>query len=72
MADLQRRLFTPTGDMETFSVPRHVPGTLKVWLRGGRGRRYQDSFGGAGGTARGVIDLTAGTTVRVVAPGVMF
>lgn len=64
---LQRRLFTPTGDMETFRVPRHVAGTLKVWLRGGRGRRMQESHGGDGGWAAGIIDLAAGTTVRVVA-----
>lgn len=59
-----------TGGAQTFVVPRHVPGTLKAYLRGGNGRRTTP-----GTTADGVVtglDIylntgqpVAGTRLRV-------
>lgn len=40
-------LFEPDGTMATFVVPWHVPGTLRVSLRGGAG--------GTGGAGRVVV-----------------
>lgn len=66
---MSEALFLPTGGAQTFTVPRHVPGTLKVTLRGGRGRRSraQDlTAGGAGGRIAGFLDLPRGTSISVV------
>lgn len=69
MADLRAREFYATGSAETFRVPRHVPGTLKVWARGGRGRRVRwtaNLEGGPGGTITGTLDLAPGTALSVI------
>lgn len=69
MADLVTAEFYATGSAETFVVPGHVPGTLKVWLRGGRGRRTRwvaNLEGGPGGTIAGTLDLPKGTSVEVI------
>ena len=71
MAALVTRTFTYTGAAETWTVPAHVPGTLTVTVAGGQGRSAGpaaslDSAGGWGGTIRGVLDATSGSTLYVV------
>ena len=67
------QLFVPTGTMETFVVPPHQPGTLEVWIEGGRGANGARltatirSIGGVGGRFHGTLNLPAGTTLYVIA-----
>src|SRR5690606_3887133 len=67
------QLFVPTGTMETFVVPPHQPGTLEVWIEGGRGANGARltatirSIGGVGGRFHGTLNLPAGTTLHVIA-----
>lgn len=62
-------LFEPDGTMATFVVPWHVPGTLRVSLRGGAGGRLPHPNGEAGGGARFgcALDVAPGVTLRVIA-----
>jgi len=67
---MAQQLFVPTGSMETFVVPRHQPGTLRVTVAGAQGGAAGASplyHGGQGGTVRGYLDLAAGTTLHVIA-----
>ena len=65
------KTFTHTGAMETWTVPAHKPGTLKVTVVGGAGRSAGPlsslaSTGGLGGGIDGTLDVARGTTLHVI------
>lgn len=65
----ESQLFLPTGSMETFVVPEHRRGTLRVTARGGRGRRTRwvaGTQGGDGGRISAPIDVGSGATLYVI------
>ncbi len=70
---LQTVTFNYTGSSQTWTVPRHVPGTLTVRIvggAGGTGGPQGGSNGGPGGGAIGTLTLAAGTTLTVDVGGV--
>jgi hypothetical protein len=71
VAETDSVTFDYTGADQTWTVPTHEPGTLKVLVAGGGGGDYNvdsgalTNRGGIGGYIRGALDVAAGTTLTI-------
>lgn len=69
------REFAYTGSSQTFRVPNHLPGSLRVTVAGAKGANAGVTSptvigrGGSGGSIRGYLDIAAGTTLHVTVGG---
>lgn len=67
------RSFGYTGSTETFVVPPHVPGSLRIHVHGAAGGNstpYVGSqWGGGGGCVQGSVDLAEGTVLTIAVGG---
>lgn len=67
------RSFGYTGSAETFVVPPHVPGSLRIHVHGARGGNstpYVGSqWGGGGGCVQCSVDLPEGTVLTIAVGG---
>lgn len=63
------RTFSYTGTVETWEVPPHIPGSLRIQVRGGTSGNAFPYVGsqdaGPGGGVAGIVDLAPGTVLTI-------